>query len=109
MNMLLTARQLDRLRDLPPDHKVLTARDGSPILQRPDGGLWRVQPNGSLAQASAARDVCCPRPAVENAGTCRDTSNRTNLAQEDPVADKDRHTSPAWTRWPRRQGLTAWA
>jgi len=69
MNMLLTARQLDRLRELPPDHKVLTARDGSPILQRPDGGLWRVQPNGSLAQASAARDVCCPRPAVGNAGT----------------------------------------
>jgi hypothetical protein len=26
MNLLLTARQLDRLRELPPDHKVLTAR-----------------------------------------------------------------------------------
>jgi hypothetical protein len=51
MNMLLTARQLDRLRELPPDHKVLTARDGSPILARPDGRLWRVQPNGKLAPA----------------------------------------------------------
>jgi len=51
MNKLLTARQLDRLRELPPDHKVLTARDGSPILERPDGQLWRVQPNGSLAPA----------------------------------------------------------
>ena len=49
MNMLLTARQLERLRELPPDHKLLTARDGSPILERPDGRLWRVQPNGSLA------------------------------------------------------------
>ena len=49
MNMLLTARQLERLRDLPPGHELFTARDGSPILERPDGRLWRVQPNGSLA------------------------------------------------------------
>ena len=54
-NMLLTARQLGRLRELSPDHKVLTARDGSPILEREDGRLWRVQPNGSLA----------PEPPVE--------------------------------------------
>ena len=52
MNMLLTARQLERLRELPPDHKVVTVRDGSPILERPDGRLWIVQPNGSLAPAS---------------------------------------------------------
>jgi hypothetical protein len=51
MNMLLTARQLERLRELPPDHKVVTAPDGSPLLERPDGRLWRVQPNGSLAAA----------------------------------------------------------
>jgi hypothetical protein len=51
MNMLLTARQLEHLRELPPGHKVLTARDGTPILERPDGRLWRVQPNGSLAPA----------------------------------------------------------
>jgi hypothetical protein len=49
MNMLLTARQLERLRELSSGHEVLTARDGSPILERPDGRLWRVQPNGSLA------------------------------------------------------------
>ncbi|HEV2980896.1 MAG TPA: hypothetical protein VGX51_05660 [Solirubrobacteraceae bacterium] len=55
MNVLLTARQLDRLRELPPDHKVLTMRDGSPTLERPDGRLWRMQPNGSLA----------PMPPVE--------------------------------------------
>ncbi len=51
MNILLTARQLERLRELPPDHKVVTAHDGSPILQRPDGRRWRVQPNGSLVPA----------------------------------------------------------
>jgi len=33
MNMLLTARQLERLRDLPPGHEVFTARDGSPMLE----------------------------------------------------------------------------
>ena len=49
MNVLLTARQLVRLRELPPDDKVLTMRDGSPILEQPDGRLWRMQPNGSLA------------------------------------------------------------
>jgi hypothetical protein len=57
MSTLLTARQLDRLRELSPDHKVLTAHDGCPILERSDGRLWRVQPNGSLA----------PMPPVESA------------------------------------------
>jgi hypothetical protein len=59
MNMLLTARQLERLRELPPDDKLLTARDGSPILERPDGRLWRVQPNGNLAPASPVERVRC--------------------------------------------------
>ena len=57
MNMLLTARQLDRLRELPPDHNILTARDGSPILERPDGRLFRVQPNGNLVPATAVERV----------------------------------------------------
>ena len=57
MNMLLTARQLERLRELPRDHKLLNARDGSPILERPDGRLWRVQPNGSLAPAPPVERV----------------------------------------------------
>src|SRR5205085_1296522 len=57
MNMLLTGRQLERLRELPPDHKLLIARDGSPILERPDGRLWRVQPNGSLAPAPPVERV----------------------------------------------------
>ena len=46
----VTAGNLVYVHDpVPPGHKLLTARDGSPILQRPDGRLWRVQPNGSLA------------------------------------------------------------
>jgi hypothetical protein len=56
-NMLLTARQLERLRELSPGHKVLTARDGSPILEREDGRLWRMQPNGSLAPAPLVERV----------------------------------------------------
>ena len=57
MNVLLTARQLDRLRELPPDHKLVASRDGSPILERPDGRLLRVQPNGSLAPAPPVERV----------------------------------------------------
>jgi hypothetical protein len=57
MNMLLTARQLDRLRELPPDHNILTTRDGSPILERPDGRLFRVQPNGNLVPVTAVERV----------------------------------------------------
>jgi hypothetical protein len=57
MNVLLTARQLDRLRELPPDHRLVTVRDGSPILERPDGRLWLVQPNGNLAPAPAVERV----------------------------------------------------
>jgi hypothetical protein len=52
MNMLLTARQLDRLRELPQGHNIVTTRDGFPILEQPDGRCWRVQPNGSLAPAA---------------------------------------------------------
>jgi hypothetical protein len=45
------------LRQLPPDHKVLITGDGSPILEQPDGRLWRVQPNGSLAPAPPVERV----------------------------------------------------
>jgi hypothetical protein len=57
MNMLLTARQLDRLRELPQGHNVVTTHDGFPILEQPDGSLWRVQPNGSLAPAPPVERV----------------------------------------------------
>jgi len=57
LNTLFTARQLDRLRELPPGHTVLTGRDGSPMVERADGRLWRVQPNGSLAPATPVHSV----------------------------------------------------
>jgi len=56
MNMLLPARQLAHLRELSPGPTVLTARD-TPILERPDGRLWRVQPIGSLAPAPPVERV----------------------------------------------------
>jgi hypothetical protein len=46
---LLTKRQLERLRALPADHRVVGERDGSPVLERSDGRLVLVQPNGELA------------------------------------------------------------
>jgi hypothetical protein len=56
MNMLLTARQLERLQELALDHRVVTTHDGSVILERTDGRLLRVQPNGTLApEPSVAR------------------------------------------------------
>ncbi len=49
---LLTARQIERLAELPDDHRVVGARKGSPIVERPDGRLLCVQPNGRLAAAA---------------------------------------------------------
>jgi hypothetical protein len=46
---LLTRRQLERLAKLPKDHAVVGVRKGSPIVERPDGQLLHVQPNGRLA------------------------------------------------------------
>ena len=65
MNVLLTGRQLHRLRELPPDHRLVTVRDGSPILERPDGRLWLVQPNGNLAPAPAVERVRSSRRVGE--------------------------------------------
>ena len=69
--MLLTARQLDRLHELPPNHRIVTARDGSPILELPDGRLWRVQPNGTLAPASYTRGC---NPTSGSAGSDDDAA-----------------------------------
>jgi hypothetical protein len=46
---LLTERQLERMRQLAADHRVVGERDGSPVLERSDGRLVLVQPNGELA------------------------------------------------------------
>jgi hypothetical protein len=44
----LTRRQIDRLARLPAGHKVVGGRRESPLVERPDGRLLRVQPSGRL-------------------------------------------------------------
>ena len=45
----LSERQLRRLETLPDDYRVVSARDGSPIVESPTGQTLRLQPNGRLA------------------------------------------------------------
>ena len=45
----LTQRQLRRLETLPDDYKVVSASDGTPIVESPTGQTLRIQPNGRLA------------------------------------------------------------
>lgn len=46
---VLTQRQIERLDRLPPNHRVVAAHDGMPIVQRPDGQMLSLKPNGRLA------------------------------------------------------------
>jgi hypothetical protein len=46
-----TQRQIRRMEKLPEGHKMVNTRYGAPIVRRPDGQLFRVQPNGRLAAA----------------------------------------------------------
>jgi hypothetical protein len=54
---LLTGRQLRRLQTLPEDYRVVSADDGTPILESPTGQTLRVQPNGSLAASTLIQAV----------------------------------------------------
>jgi len=54
---LLTARQLRRLETLPDDYRVVSARDGTPIVESPTGQTLRLQPNGSLAATALIERV----------------------------------------------------
>jgi hypothetical protein len=42
----LTQRQINRLAKLPASHKVVTGRRESPLVERPDSRVLRVQPSG---------------------------------------------------------------
>ena len=44
----LTERQIERLAKLPAGHKVVGDGRESPIVERPDGRLLRIQPSGRL-------------------------------------------------------------
>jgi hypothetical protein len=54
---LLTKRQLACLAGLPEDHRVISVRRGSPIVERDDGEVLRVQPNGRLVVSSSVQQV----------------------------------------------------
>ena len=54
---LLTQRQLRRLEGLPDDYKVVSARDGIPIVESPNGQTLRLQPNGRLAASTLIEGV----------------------------------------------------
>jgi len=54
---LLTKRQLACLARLPEDYRLVAAGGSSPIVQRPDGQLLRIQPNGTLAATTLVQRV----------------------------------------------------
>jgi hypothetical protein len=54
---LLSERQLRRLETLPDDYRVVSARDGTPIVESPTGQTLRLQPNGSLAATTLIERV----------------------------------------------------
>ena len=54
---LLTKRQLRRLETLPDNYRVVTARDGTPIVESPSGQTLRLQPNGRLAGTTLIESV----------------------------------------------------
>jgi hypothetical protein len=47
----LTERQIRYMEKLPRGHRVVSIRDGVPIVRRPDGQLVRMQANGRLDAA----------------------------------------------------------
>ena len=53
----LTPSEIARLATLSGDHKVIGEREGSPLLERPDGRLACVQPNGRLAATTLVSSV----------------------------------------------------
>ena len=54
---LLSPRQLRRLETLPDDYKVVSASDGSPIVESPTGQTLRLQSNGRLAATDLVQRV----------------------------------------------------
>ncbi len=45
---LLTQRQSRSMENLPDGHKVVSVRDGVPIVRQPDGRMLRMQRSGRL-------------------------------------------------------------
>jgi hypothetical protein len=53
----LTQGKIARLAMLPDDHGVVGEREGSPVVERPDGRLVCVEPNGRLAATTLVSKV----------------------------------------------------
>ncbi len=49
MSQQLTKRQIQRLRKLPPDYRIVSAQKRFPMVRRPDGQRLMVRPSGRLA------------------------------------------------------------
>ena len=54
---LLTQRQIRCIEQLPDGHKVVSVRDGVPIVRQPGGRLSRMQANGRLVVTSRVERV----------------------------------------------------
>jgi hypothetical protein len=50
---LLTRPQRDRLERLPDDHAIVSAAPGAAVVERGDGRLFRVEPDGRLVATDA--------------------------------------------------------
>ncbi len=53
----LTHPQIAHLAKLPDDHTVVGEREGSPLVERPNGRLVCLQPNGRLAATTLVSSV----------------------------------------------------
>jgi len=53
----LTSSQIARPETLSGDHRVAGERKGSPVVERPDGRLVCVQPNGRPAATTLVSSV----------------------------------------------------
>ena len=49
MSHQLTQLQIQRLRKLPPNYRIIAAPRRYPVVRRPDGQRMLVQPSGRLA------------------------------------------------------------
>ncbi len=54
---VLTQSQIARLAKLPDDHRVVGEREGSPVLERPNGRLVCVHQNDQLAATTLVSRV----------------------------------------------------
>jgi len=57
MSQQLTQRQIQRLGKLPPNYRIVSAKQRFPVVRSPDGQRMSVQPNGRLVAFPHIRQV----------------------------------------------------